>query len=61
MKNKYTFPKLENFENKQTSSICRLDVVVSIGRGSAASRVCDSQIQSYPYKHIYDTYVTSDK
>ena len=27
---------------------------------SAASRVNDSQVQSYPYKHIRDTHVMSD-
>ena len=27
---------------------------------SAANRVRDSQVQSYPYKHVSDTYVTSD-
>ena len=58
-KNEYTFPKQENFENKKTSSVCRL--VVSIGRLSAASRVRDNQVQFYTYKHIYDTYVTSDE
>ena len=27
---------------------------------SAANRVRDSQVQSYPYKHVSDTYLTSD-
>ena len=53
----YTFPILENFENKYTSLIFRL--VISIGRCSAASRVRDSQVQSYAY--TVDTYAKSDE
>ena len=36
----------------------KLDVGFLCAASGAASRVRDSQVQSYPYKHIRDTYVT---
>ena len=36
----------------------KLNVGFLCAASGAASRVRDSQVQSYPYKHIRDTYVT---